>query len=153
MSWEHLRRDHFTSALSTDVAAMVIGRHIADGQFRSVFEWLGRRSTVAKLENGAQSFHNITEHAVWNVVKDTAMAKWFAPVIDISSCGIVLLQERTKPIKESERHLLPKRVPRFLADIKPTNWGWLRGRIVCHDYANNYIIENGLVSGMRKADW
>lgn len=153
MSWETLRRYHFSSSLAMDVAGMALGEHIGDGETRNVFEWLPRRGTVAKLENGAQSFHNITEHALWNEVKDTHLAKWFAPVVSISASGIVLLQERTRPIKAEESHLLPKRVPSFMQDLKPENWGWWRGRIVCHDYANNAVLRNGLISSTRKADW
>jgi len=153
MSWDELRKRHFTSQLSLDVAGMMIGDHIANGQFRSVFEWRRRPRTVTKLENGAQSFHNITEHQVWNEAKGTALEKWLAPVVGISACGIALLQERTRPIKEDEIKRLPKRVPSVLHDIKPSNWGWYRGRVVCHDYGYNGILRNGMTSGMRMADW
>lgn len=153
MSWTELRQSHFTSTLAMDVASMVLGAHLGDGQFRSVFEWLPRRGVVAKLENGAASFHNVTEHAVWSEVKGSPLAKWFAPVVEISACGIILLQARTKPLKESERKLFPKRVPAIFHDIKPTNWGWYQGRVVCHDYGYNGILHNGLTCGMRRADW
>ncbi|MCK5639710.1 MAG: hypothetical protein KAJ19_02895, partial [Gammaproteobacteria bacterium] len=55
--------------------------------------------------------------------------KWFAPCVEISSCGIVLVQHKTKPLTK-----LPTYVPSFFNDLKTNNWGELNGRPVCHDY-------------------
>lgn len=142
--------DHFKSTLSRDVYDLLVGDHIATGYTREVHACIAHPDCVVKLENNAKSFHNIYEHQVWEKVKDTKFAKWFAPVHSISSNGTVLIMKRTtKPRLED----LPAEIPAFFTDVKPENFGMYEGRIVCHDYGFHKLIERGLTKAMRKVDW
>lgn len=88
------------------------------------------------------------EWQIWQVVKDTDMAKWFAPCEHISGSGSVLIMKRTTPTDR-----LPTKVPAFFDDLKPNNWGKLGTHTVCHDYGHNSLIEYGLSVCLKKAEW
>lgn len=150
MSLGKLQEGHFHTALSRDLMYMVLDDMIAEGQFRCVYPWLPNKDWVCKIEPTAASFSNVQEWDVWQRVKETKLAQWFAPVHQISGCGVIILQSRTKPV---EAHELPKQVPAFFTDLKAANWGRLGKRIVCHDYGNNLLMEKGMTSRMRKANW
>lgn len=147
---DQLEADHFRTTVSRDLSRLVVGQLIGSGVFRQVFEWLPDQSLVVKVENGAQSFANVIESEVWSRVKDTKFARWFAPVIQISDNGSVILQARTEAIRQSE---LPDRVPAFFTDLHARNWGLLDGRPVCHDYGLNLLMENGMTQRMQKVNW
>lgn len=144
--------DQFTGAIAKDLLSLCVGGKIGTGAYREVYEWLPDTSLVLKVEMGAKRFSNHAEWALWNDIQHwTADERgWFAPCTDVSDCGIYLLQKRTTPLRESE---LPKKVLRCLTDLKPDNFGWLDGRIVCHDYAMNLAHSYGITRHMRKADW
>jgi hypothetical protein len=44
-------------------------------------------------------------------------------------------------------------MPAFFTDLKRENFGLLLGRLVCHDYGVNLLMENGMTKRMRKANW
>ena len=142
--------DSFTSVTARDLFSLVVGAKLGQGAFREVYASKTNPKVVLKFETDDGNFDNILEHEVWNRVKDTEFAKWFAPVHHISDCGVILVQERTQPLAMSE---LPARIPAFFTDLKRQNWGRLNGRIVCHDYGRNLLMENGMTKRMRKADW
>lgn len=125
-----------------DLNRVFVGEQIASGTFRDVYECPLLPDCVVKIEDKAQSFHNIAEWEVWNLVKDTRWARWFAPCRTISSAGAVLIQARTQPAKA-----FPKNIPNFFADLKLENFGLLDGRFVCHDYGYNYLLDHGLAAG------
>ena len=68
---------------------------------------------------------NILEDEVWMMVKDTSIAKWFAPCVEISASGIFLLQKR---VERRPRVEYPKLIPSFFGDLKYSNHKvtWLR---------------------------
>jgi hypothetical protein len=139
--------DNFTTTAARDVADMVLGECLGYGTTRAVYVHAMDEHKIVKVENGAHSFCNVYEHEVWDHVKDTEFAKWFAPVEYISPTGIVLVMRRTESVPSS---LLPKEIPAFFDDIKPENFGMLDGRFVCHDYAYHRFIERGMTRKMRK---
>lgn len=143
--------DHFHDAVAKDVAGFFVGAHLGSGESRDVFAAAQCPTQVLKIETGHSSFYNIREWDIWQEVKRGPMAKWLAPCIAISGSGIMLVQARTKPLVKTDK--LPARVPAFLCDIKPSNWGWYKGRIVCHDYGHNNVIWAGLTSSLVKANW
>lgn len=147
---DQLEDDHFRTTVSKDLSRLVVGDLIGSGAFREVYEWLPDKTLVAKIENGAKSFSNVMEYEVWRSVEGTEFACWFAPVVQVSNCGSVILQKRTVQIR---RHELPAKVPAFFTDLHPRNWGLLDGRPVCHDFALNMLIEHGMTKRMRKPDW
>lgn len=130
---------------------MMLGGFINHGQFRDVWTCDLNDQRVIKLENRDATFSNVKEWEVWQSFKDTKWAKWFAPCYAISPCGIWLVQHRTTPIEHTSQ--LPKKVPKFMTDLKVSNWGMIEGRVVCHDYGNNLVAENGMTNNMRAARW
>lgn len=123
---------------------------IGSGSARMVYSCALRPDCVVKVEEGSKSFQNITEWQTWQEVKDTPQAKWFAPCVEISPSGSVLVMRRTDPVPKGQ---LPRRVPAFFTDLKRTNFGLLDGRFVCHDYGVNNLTAQGLLAGMAKATW
>lgn len=142
--------EHFVTTLARDVSDLSIGKHISTGTTRAVYQYANTTDQVLKLENNAYSFCNIYEHQIWDRVRDTEFAKWFAPVIHISSNGVALVMRRTQPARLED---LPKHIPAFFTDVKAENFGWMDGRIVCHDYAFHRFIERGMTKRMRLANW
>lgn len=143
--------DHFPTTNGRDLAALFLGEEIGVGTYRTVWSTNLNAERVIKREGGDASFSNVLEWEVWQVVKDTKHARWFAPCYAISPCGIWMIQHRTAEIKDIAA--LPKKIPAFLTDIKVPNWGWIGDQLVCHDYGNNMLMENGLTSRMRTAHW
>ena len=142
----------YTGIVAGDLQSLVLGEQLGAGATRAVYQWLPDDSLVAKIEERQFDWHNIAELQVWQAVRFTNLAKWFAPCIEIAGNGSVLLQRRTQPIRRDE---LPAKVPAFFTDLKPSNWGLLDGRPVCHDYGLHLLMEKGMGQGARlaKAHW
>jgi hypothetical protein len=105
---------------------------------------------VIKTEEHSQHFQNVLEWQTWQEVKGTPFAKWFAPCVQISSCGGVLVMERTtRPAPDQ----FPELMPAFLTDFKRANYGMIGGQIVCHDYGTNRLMVTGMTKRMVKANW
>lgn len=132
---------------------LACGPLLGEGAARVVFECGLNPRYVVKLENKIGSFQNICEWEMWNSLKNEAhYAKWLAPCERISVDGGFLIQRRTLPLPENKR---PKRLPVWLCDLKPENFGLLDGRVVCHDYGTMHIhmTERGISKRMVKAKW
>jgi len=142
--------DYFKSTIAKDVAALLLGKFLGYGSSRSIFEHATDDSLIVKVEPEAKSFHNISEWQVWERVKRMKVSRWFAPVVDISPNGAVLVMKRCEPARLGE---LPARVPAFFTDLKAENWGLFEGRFVCLDYGNHLLFEHGMTKRMRKVDW
>lgn len=134
--------------IQRELAYMFCGDLVGRGQFRNVHSCKVDDSLVVKLENGYASFYNTHEWMIWNEVKDTPMAKWFAPCEYISANGSVLVMKKTRPADK-----FPTRIPAFFDDLKRENWGLFEGRLVCHDYGHNNLIRYGITAGLKKAEW
>lgn len=135
-------RDWFTCALGSKLGGG-IGRQV------HVYD-LNPRYAMKVERNG---FQNSIEWEIWRAVKTTQYAKWFAPCRHISGLGTILLMDRTVP---APRSAFPKKVPEFLGDLKYSNFGLLRGKLVCHDYGTVTNFLAGFTRTkirMRKADW
>lgn len=133
-----------------DWMGAALGQPLGDGIGRKVFVYELNPRYVIKIERSG--FQNVIEWEIWSAIKDTAWAKWFAPARHISGFGSILLMERTLP---APRSAYPKRVPTFLGDLKYSNFGLLRGKLVCHDYGTltNFLAGNHVSEKLRKADW
>lgn len=147
---EHVERCFQHNQLALEAFGFLCGDYVGQGAFRTVFEYGPDPSKVVKVELGDQSFHNVMEHYVWQRVKDCDHARWFAPVLHISPCGSILLMEKAEDMLSSH---LPDRVPAYLTDMAPRNWGRYKGRPVCRDYGSNLLVEVGLTKRMKKARW
>jgi hypothetical protein len=129
---------------------MLCGRRLGSGINRDVFVCALDPTLVVKVEPDVEhrSFANVLEHGNWEAFCDTKeVAKWLAPCVRMSPCGLILLQKRVTPLRRSE---LPERVPNFLTDLKLENFGLYEGRVVCCDYS---IMITRIAGGMQVADW
>lgn len=133
-----------------DTIAMLLGERLGSGIGREVYVFALDETKVIKLENGSRSFQNMLEWELWQSLEDTPHAKWLAPCRHISPTGIVLIQDRTEPLRKGDG---PKLMPRWLCDFKLENYGKLNGRTVCHDYGWRWILRAGVDKRMSKVKW
>ena len=128
-----------------------LGKQIGKGMCREVFENPFDSTTVIKYE--IAGFQNIREYELWKEVEGSPLAKWFAPCVDISACGIFLVQKKTEKPLHCD---YPKEVPHFFVDTKFNNYGIIvekgKKRFVCHDYGS-FLWSKGLGKRLVKADW
>lgn len=135
---------------ATDFAGMMLGAVLGAGESRIVFQNKLDSSTVIKVERRSKSFHNVAEWDTWNNFIDTPLEPWLAPCLDISSCGIYLIQRKTVVAAAKD---YPEKVPTFFTDTKYSNWGLYDDRLVCHDYANSTLYRPGAHKNLVNAQW
>lgn len=135
-----------------DLIDLVAGRLLGEGAYRRVFECKLDKTRVLKHANLGKQAHNIIEYKIWDDVLqyDKILKNWFAPCYAISDQGLWLVQARTTPLSVRD---LPKRIPKIMTDTKPANWGWYKGRPVCHDYGNSLFRLNLIPKKFKKANW
>lgn len=133
-----------------DAFNLLCGRKIGDGMTRTVFECNVRSDFVVKVEDDEprSHFQNLMEWFVWKRVCGTHYEKWFAPVVEISPDGRLLLMKKTRPMGEP-----PTKMPTFFTDFKTSNYGLYEGRIVCHDYGTTLLMEVGMSKRMKSVRW
>lgn len=133
-----------------DTMEMILGKKLGGGVGRTVFVYdLDPRFVVKVEESG---FQNIVEREIWSAVMGSKFMRWFAPVYKISPCGTVLMMWRTLP---APRSAFPTMVPEFIGDLKHSNFGLYRNRLVCHDYGTlcNFLAAVPARVKMRRAKW
>jgi hypothetical protein len=123
---------------------------IYQGMSREVWSSAMLPDCVVKVEDRRAFFQNVVEWETWQRVKDTDLARWFAPCRWISPNGSILVMERTRPASDRD---YPEKMPRFLCDFKRRNYGMLGKRLVCHDYGTNLLFEYGMTKRMVRANW
>lgn len=126
-------------AISSDFITSLCGNHIGTGCFRSVFDYNLDNKYVIKIEPQNTSC-NLVEYMIWDEVKGLCgnldwVKNWFAPVKWISPNGRILIMKKTKDYSTKK---IPDKVPAFLWDVKPDNFGWIGNKFVCHDYGQFY---------------
>lgn len=129
---------------------LLAGQQLGVGMSRKVYVCDLDREWVLKVEDDAGRFQNVMEWETWQAVKGTQFEKWFAPCHHISPSGSVLVMARTTPAVPAK---YPKRMPVFLSDFKRSNYGLYKGRIVCHDYGTNLLMDWGKTTRLRAAHW
>ena len=146
-----LRNEKVRPDLDINEILVAMGsKFIDEGAFRAVYS-LGNDLVVkvAKLDyHGCRTDgirDNMAEMALWNNISRGKcyhkMRRWLAPCHNISFGGIALIQQRTTPCPQ---HLLPKRVPHWITDIKSSNGGLLNGKFVFHDYAFTLMFNDAV---------
>lgn len=133
-----------------DAFNLLCGAKVGDGMSRTVFECELWKGHVVKVEKDPHRFQNVLEWEVWRRVSETSLCRWFAPCKHLSPNGQILIMERTYPAPPD---LYPKKMPAFFTDMKRENFGILDGKLVCHDYAVNLLMERGMTRAFRNADW
>jgi len=135
----------------TDFVALFRGERLGSGIAREVFVLRTDPTKVVKIEIADRSFQNVMEWTTWHDLKATKHAKYLAPCHWISPCGVVLIQERARPLTPEHENV---RLPSFLTDTKRANYGVLNGRVVALDYGTNLAISDGaFASKLRKPEW
>ncbi len=150
--WPLVESKFNDNTLQRDLIMLMLGEHIGKGSFREVFRMQHDSQMVAKIELTGSSFHNVYEWQTWKrleAIKSPAK-KWFAPCVDISPNGAVLLQRFAEDVLDTE---LPEEVPAFFTDMAPRNWGRYKKQIVCRDYGYTRLLDIGAQAPMRKAEW
>jgi hypothetical protein len=135
-----------------DLKEFIMGDALGLGCYRKVGVFKPDPTLVIKCSLECPQ-ENFFEMELWKFVQSTKiLAKWFAPCIDVSPCGMFLLQKRveTKPKQD-----YPKMIPAFFTDTKYSNYGWLDGKFVCCDYAgfSNLLLHGNWNTKMKKANW
>lgn len=120
------------------------------GMSREVYAMRGDDSVVVKIETETRQFQNVEEWACWQWVDGTPMARWFAPCVSISGAGTILMQRRVTPMRPGER---PDKLPAFLCDLKPENFGVYQGKVVCCDYGTVLCAIRTSSKRMVRAKW
>ena len=138
------------NSIARDFSHLIIGKRLGGGVSRDVYGMPPDNKFVLKFETGEGWFQNVAEWHIWQSVQHSPKyAKWFAPCIEISPCGLVLVQKRTTPVIGD----LPTHMPAFFTDFKPANYGRIGKNVVAVDYGRNLLSQTGLTKRMRKADW
>ena len=140
----------FDGGVSFETLEWLCGDRLGHGMSREVFRYALDERYVIKFELVEHRFQNAAEADVWDAVKHTEFARWFAPVYSISGCGRVMLQRYAAPLAAIA---LPAEVPRWFTDLKPSNWGRIGKQPVCVDYGRTLLVTHGLSRRMRRADW
>lgn len=125
-----------TNPAFEDCFNLLCGKKIATGSSREVFSCRIRPDLVVKveIEKHWRTYENWAEMSFFNQHKDTAkIAKWLAPCHYLSPDCRILLQRKCDPLPSD--YPLPQKLPAFLNDLKPENFGILDGNLVCLDYA------------------
>ena len=152
MSFLSDSRESFPDTISADLLKMVLGEKIGTGSTRNVYEWLPDPTMVVKYEGAGDAFANVLEFKIWEDLQYVKHAKsWLAPCFKLSANGVWMLQARTETPSSSFKW--PNRIPRWLTDCKKQNFGLLKGKLVCHDYALNTIVSRGATKATKKPDF
>lgn len=121
--------------ISLELFDAILGDFIGSGCSREVFQHPYEKNWVVKVENGGMSGDNFSEYNVWQSVKYTENAKWFAPCEYISPNGMILIQRKTSPLYGATKNKIPEKIPWFFTDLHCKNFGWIGKQMVAHDYA------------------
>ena len=118
-----------------DALELLLQDCLGAGVSRAVFPLWSNPELVIKIEQPCRVFQNVLEWEFWNAVKDDkSISKWFAPCWHISNNGRALVMSRTYPLVVNE----VVKIPAWIGDRKPENFGYFEGRVVCHDYGTHF---------------
>lgn len=140
-----------TNPAFKDAFNLLCGEKLGSGIHRDVFECRLRDDLVVKVEQEQEwrRFANVLEMEFWHKWQDyQPVSKWLAPCHYLSPDGRILLQQKVNVCNSFDT--LPTELPAFLTDLKPGNYGWLKGQFVCVDYAMTLDKPN---TRIRKAHW
>lgn len=122
-----------TNPAFEDAFNLLCGERIGRGSSRDVFKCRLRHDLVIKVEIEKlwRTYENFKEMSFFNDYPNAA--EWLAPCVYLSPDTRILLQLKCDPLPSG--YALPEKLPNFLNDLKPENFGLLNGKLVCVDYA------------------
>lgn len=136
MQFENL--SDMPTVIKNDFMDMFCGKLLGHGIGRQVYEHALDSTKVIKIATTRSSFQNVREWLTWQDVQDSPGKKWLAPCHHISDNGLVLIMEKTHPLRKP-----PTELPLWLSDFKKENYGLLGNQVVCHDYGTNLLLNHG----------
>lgn len=125
------------------------GDMIGYGVSRAVFEYRRDPTCVIKIER-EDYCANAKEMEYWRHVEHTEAGKWFAPCVELSYHGKILIQKKATELPWEK---YPKKLPEFLTDTKYQNYGMYKGKFVCFDYATCLLPSYGISKKLRAVEW
>ncbi len=134
-----------------DAFNLLCGDKLGSGIHRNVFECRLRPDLVVKVERQDEwrYFSNVHESKFWTDNQYyKPVANWLAPCEYLSPDGRISLQRKVRIATSLDD--LPEKLPAFLTDVKPSNYGWFEGRLVCVDYATTLDKVN---VRLKKVSW
>jgi hypothetical protein len=147
-SFDWLDYDQTSAIAMKAMLECFVGKKLGEGVSRTVFECKFNPDYVVKVSTSYDT-QNPTEHRTWQRFKDVPkVAKWLAPVDQISACGRVIVQRRTRPLLRP-----PTTIPNFLGDLKVQNFGMIDGKCVAHDFGLGIFINGDEPIQMVKPSW
>lgn len=134
-----------------DLKRLFLGEELGCGIHRRVHLYKVEPTFVIKCAIDCPNI-NVLEEEIWQMVKSTNIKKWFAPIYQISPCGMFLIQKRAEVRPKSQ---YPKYIPNFFGDCKYSNFGWIDDQFVCVDYAGfiSSSMTHKWTGKLKKADW
>lgn len=130
----------------TETLDMLLGEFVGEGTTRRVHRVFYNSTLVIKIaDSSAGRRANFAEFEVWEALRNTPQAKYLAQAHAISAYGAALVMEYVPDCSPGSYS-----VPRFLNDIKLSNFGDRKGQIVCRDYALHSLAELGAVTGNKR---
>lgn len=131
-----------------EMESLLFGYEVGRGVSRVVYECKLDVSAVVKYEFG-DCYQNVIEYETWNRVHGTPACKWFAPVLSMSALGTLLVMAKVAPLGLKDT---PSALPGFFSDVKRSNFGIYKGRVVCCDYGT--MLERSFDKrALRKVKW
>lgn len=127
------------------------GEQLGTGLYRDVFVLKQNPNYVVKIirDPGDGSFANIMEWRNFaNHRHDNVLGPYLASCEMINETGTFMVQERTYP---GPRKDYPTHIPAEFTDLKLANFGFIKGKFKCHDYA--YFRRAAFKPSMRYAKW
>lgn len=136
------------------IVKALCGQQLGFGCYRDVYELKQNSQYVVKIQRDASDgmFANVTEWRNWiNNERWDFLSNYLAPCLLITNNGRVLIQKR---VTFKSKELYPQYVPVMFTDLKISNFGWIKDKFVCCDYA--YIplafVQKGK-SKMQQVKW
>lgn len=129
--------DNLSPEQLKEFAHLMLGeKRIGYGMSRVVYDHPHDPTKVIKVEAEGRFFQNVMEWEIWREWShDDDVAKWLAPCHQISASGRFLIQAKAFDCRPED---IPKKLPRFLTDHKPDNFGVMgfgkKKRVVSRDY-------------------
>lgn len=132
-----------------ELLGLISGSRLGFGCYRSVYQYLPDPTLVLKVA-AERPDQNVIEHAIWKEVESVkGIAKWFAPCLHISPCGVYMLQRKVQFGLPKD---YPAKIPACFTDLKYENYGFIGNQLVCCDYAG-LLLSLNIGTRMKKVDW
>lgn len=138
--------------MHNELEQMFCGKYLGEGIHRKVFVYKPNHDLVIKIAHDSARGRamNVLEHALWQEIEDEKIARWFAPVVQLSQAGKYLIQDRAY---QGPPDRYPKLVPHFFTDLQYGNFGFIGKRLVCMDYGAIVIHQGFHPVRMVKPKW